>query len=202
MDYKQKYLKYKQKYLRLLKDQKGGEPFLIDLQAKQAYLWLFAKNQRRLAYIFTQRLISLKPLGNIRLNDKHRLSLMAKSGLSLRLASLLVEDHDRNLMYQLAKRIISRLHDKLLKLTPTPTCVSTIRHNHSVNSVAFHPTLSLLATGSDDRTVKLWDCTDPQNPILVANLTEHTGSVTSIAFHPTLYLLATGSSNGTVKIWR
>ena len=38
MDYKQKYLKYKQKYLRLLKDQKGGEPFLTDLQAKQAYL--------------------------------------------------------------------------------------------------------------------------------------------------------------------
>ena len=60
----------------------------------------------------------------------------------------------------------------------------------------------ILATGSRDNTVKLWDCTDPQNPILVANLTEHTESVTSVAFHPTLYLLATGSSNGTVKIWR
>ena len=51
MDYKQKYLKYKQKYLRLLKDQKGGEPFLIDLQARQAYLWLFVKNQRELEFI-------------------------------------------------------------------------------------------------------------------------------------------------------
>ena len=41
MDYKQKYLKYKQKYLKMLRDQKGGKPFLIDLLAKQAYLWLF-----------------------------------------------------------------------------------------------------------------------------------------------------------------
>ena len=34
MDYKQKYLKYKQKYLNLLKDQKGGKPFLFDLLVK------------------------------------------------------------------------------------------------------------------------------------------------------------------------
>ena len=73
MDYKQKYLKYKQKYLNLLKDQKGGKPFLIDLQAKQAYLWLFVKNQRELEFIFTRRSIRPTPtLGNIRLNHQYR----------------------------------------------------------------------------------------------------------------------------------
>ena len=78
MDFKQKYLKYKQKYLKMLRDQKGGEPFLIDLQAKQAYLWLFAKNQRQLQLIFTWRSIRpMPPLGNIRLNYQHRTSLLA-----------------------------------------------------------------------------------------------------------------------------
>ena len=85
MDYKKKYLKYKQKYLNLLKDQKGGEPYLIDLLAKKALLWLFAKNQRQLEFIFTGRQISftMPPLENITLNHKYRLSLLTKGSLSV-----------------------------------------------------------------------------------------------------------------------
>ena len=223
MDYKQKYLKYKQKYLKMLRDQKGGEPFLSDILLQAAYLWLFNKNQRQLVYIFNQRQlsyiflqrpISLRPLENIRLNDKHRLSLMAKSGLSLRLASLLVEDQDRNLMYHLAKRIISRLHDKLLQLTPTPTCVATLHrrnggHNNMVNCVAFHGSLRLMATGSLDETVKLWRLVDTPGGMTVtcmATLDQsnrgHWGSINCVAFHPSAPLLATGSDDKTVKLWR
>jgi hypothetical protein len=39
---------YKQKYLKLLKDQKGGEPFLMDLLADPVFLYLFERNQRQL----------------------------------------------------------------------------------------------------------------------------------------------------------
>ena len=46
MDYKQKYLKYKQKYLNLLKDQKGGEPFFMDLLAGPVFSYLFERNQK------------------------------------------------------------------------------------------------------------------------------------------------------------
>ena len=98
MDYKQKYFKYKQKYLKLLKDQKGGESFLINLQANQAYLWLFNKNQKQLELIFTRRQITLKmPLGNITLNHQHQLGLLTKGSLSVLLVSRLVGLERRNM---------------------------------------------------------------------------------------------------------
>ena len=197
MDYKQKYLKYKQKYLNLLKDQKGGEPFLIDLLAKQAQLWLLNKNQRQLELIFTRRQNTLiMPLGNVTLNHQHRLRLLAKGGLSVLLVSRLLVS--RNM--QLAKRILSRLH--VLPPISHPTSVATIREpTHYVESVAFHPTLPLLASGSRDATVKIWDCSIPQNTHLVADLTEHTGTINSLAFHPTFPLLASGSADITLKLW-
>jgi WD40 repeat protein len=199
MDYKQKYLKYKQKYLRLLKDQKGGEPFLIDLSAKQAYLWLFNKNQRQLELIFTRRQITFTmPLGNITLNHQYRLGLLTKGSLSVILVSRLVGVERRNM--QLEKRILSRLH--VLPPISLPTCVATLRaHANGVISVAFHPTLPLLASGCVDNTVKIWDCTDPRNPTQIANLKGHTNIVWSIAFHSTLPLLASGSNDRTIKLW-
>ena len=56
-----------------------------------------------------------------------------------------------------------------------PTCIATIpAHTRWVDSVAFHPKLPLLASGSTDKTIKLWDCS--QNPpTLKADLKpEHT----------------------------
>jgi hypothetical protein len=42
----------------------------------------------------------------------------------------------------------------------SPSCVATLQgHGGSdVNCVAFHASLPILATGSDDKTAKLWDC--------------------------------------------
>ena len=56
----------------------------------------------------------------------------------------------------------------------------------------------LLATGSEDRTVKLWDV---QARTLLATLEGHADSVLSVAFSPDGRLLATGSRDGTVKLW-
>ena len=195
MDYKQKYFKYKQKYLNLLKDQKGGEPFLIDFSAKQVYLWLFAKNQRQLDFIFTGRQISftMPPLENITLNHQHRLSLLTKGSLSVVLASKLVPKK------YLARRILSRLH-VLPRISP-PTCIATkYVITSSINSIAFHPTLPLLATGCTDRFVRLWNCSE-LNPTLIKDLPGHTNLVNSVAFHPSLPLLASGSDDTTVRLW-
>ena len=54
MDYKQKYLKYKQKYLNLLKDKKGGQPFLTDILAGLAFTYLFKRNRRLLQVIYNR----------------------------------------------------------------------------------------------------------------------------------------------------
>jgi WD40 repeat protein len=80
-------------------------------------------------------------------------------------------------------------------------CLATLAG--SSNSVAFHPTARLLATGSDDRTVKLWRLS-PENSsaFCVATLTGHSEPVTSVAFDPTGTLLASGSEDNTAKLWR
>jgi WD40 repeat protein len=94
------------------------------------------------------------------------------------------------------------------------TCVATLEGEHGhrnwVNSVAFHPELPLLATGSNDWTAKLWSF----NPLgseatnmsatCIATLEGdlgHRNGVTSVAFHPKLPLLATSSIDMTAKLW-
>jgi WD40 repeat protein len=68
--------------------------------------------------------------------------------------------------------------------------------------VAFHPTESRLATGSDDKTAKLWRFSpDGSTADCVATLARHSDSVRSVAFHPTESLLATGSADNTAKLW-
>jgi WD40 repeat protein len=94
------------------------------------------------------------------------------------------------------------------------TCVATLEgehfHRSYVNSVAFHPTLPLLATGSWDETAKLWrfnphgSASDNMSATCVATMEGrhgHTRAVTSVAFHSKLPLLATGSHDRTAKLW-
>ena len=67
-----------------------------------------------------------------------------------------------------------------------------------VSSVAFAPDGKTLATGSWDRTVKLWDVTTGKE---LATLKGHTDAVSSVAFAPDGKTLATGSVDQTVKLW-
>ena len=84
------------------------------------------------------------------------------------------------------------------------TCVATLEgHSDSVRSIAFHPTASLLATGSNDRTVRLWLLSsDNSSATCVATLAGNNSPVAFVAFHPTAPLLATDSSDETVRLWR
>lgn len=56
----------------------------------------------------------------------------------------------------------------------------------------------LLASGSDDNTIKLWNTS---TGYLIRTLTGHTDSVRSVKFSNELNYLASGSKDSAVKIW-
>jgi WD40 repeat protein len=71
-------------------------------------------------------------------------------------------------------------------------------HSGPVKSVAFSPDGKTLASGSADKTVKLWQFT---NGKVLHTLTGHSGPVLSVAFSPEGQALASGSYDKTIKLW-
>ncbi len=73
-------------------------------------------------------------------------------------------------------------------------------HGRTVSSVAFSPDGSLLASGSDDRTIKLWRVSDGA---LLQTYDEETGTgVLSIQFSPDGRLFGYGREDATVVVAR
>jgi WD40 repeat protein/transcriptional regulator with XRE-family HTH domain len=71
-------------------------------------------------------------------------------------------------------------------------------HNKAVMALTFSPDEKILASGSWDCTVKLWDL---QKGVRVSTLEGHTDYVQSIAFSPDGRQLASASDDQTLRIW-
>ncbi|TMR39895.1 protein kinase domain-containing protein [Nonomuraea zeae] len=72
-------------------------------------------------------------------------------------------------------------------------------HEGIAHAVAFSPDGKLLAIGSGDKTVRLWDVAT--RALLGPPLTGHTDGVHAVAFSPDGKTLATGSYDDTVRLW-
>ena len=80
----------------------------------------------------------------------------------------------------------------------TMTETARFQYDARLTSIAFSPNGDLVASGSVDNTLQLWD---PRTHTLQATLRGHTGAVLSVVFSPDGTLLASGSVDNTVRLW-
>ncbi|KAM3374739.1 periodic tryptophan protein 1 [Capsicum galapagoense] len=75
-------------------------------------------------------------------------------------------------------------------------------HDKATSSLSFNPLVpNLLATGSTDKTVKLWDLTNNQ-PSCITSSNPKAGAVFSVSFSDDCpFMLAIGGSKGKLQLW-
>jgi WD40 repeat protein len=96
---------------------------------------------------------------------------------------------------------LGRPHFRLLwtASTESPSLVRTFTgHQHWVQALAVTPNGRYALSGSDDRTLKLWDLTTGQPHL---TLTGHAGSVCAVAIFPDGNRAVSGSHDGTMRLW-
>ncbi|MDE0316188.1 MAG: sigma-70 family RNA polymerase sigma factor [Candidatus Poribacteria bacterium] len=89
--------------------------------------------------------------------------------------------------------IVSMQDNKEIVMNPTKN-----ERNGRPSTLAFSPDGKLLACGSNDSTIKLWNSDTGE---LLATFTGHLSNVGSLSFSPDSNMLASGSADGTVRLW-
>ena len=79
-----------------------------------------------------------------------------------------------------------------------PELIVQTGHSSVVHSLVFSPDGKMLASGSWDHTIKLWDVVSGAE---LRTLKGHSDRVTSVAFSPDGKMLASGSWDHTIKLW-
>ncbi|KAI8633878.1 putative WD-repeat protein [Xylariaceae sp. FL1651] len=77
-------------------------------------------------------------------------------------------------------------------------CLQILAHSGSVNAVTFSPNGQLIASASDDGTVRLWDTATGREQRVFKG---HSGWVNAVIFSPNGQLIASASDDETVRLW-
>ncbi|MGP3924649.1 nSTAND1 domain-containing NTPase [Streptomyces sp. 8N616] len=92
--------------------------------------------------------------------------------------------------------------NRLISIVNAPLATPLLGHTGAVYLTSFSPSGRILATASYDRTIRLWDVTDPTRPKPLGKpLTGHKSWVSSAVFSPDGRTLASASDDGTIRLW-
>lgn len=97
--------------------------------------------------------------------------------------------------------------DNFANTALTSPCLSFFQlgHEDRVWCATWHPTKPILATCSGDKTVRIWQSTNAQDPTVwqCTNVLEggHKRTIRSVAWSPDGRQLATGSFDATTGVW-
>ncbi len=114
---------------------------------------------------------------------------------------------DHNLRFSSTSAMIAAVRDcapNLVPKIPNWTCQHTLTGHHglfaAIKTIAISPHLPMVATGSEDTTIRLWNIDTGAE---IGILTGHQKSVDSIAFYPHQSgLLVSGDRAGKIKLWQ
>jgi WD40 repeat protein len=116
-------------------------------------------------------------------------------------------DLDPNLRFSSAREMMTAVRDCVPNLAPMPpnwACQHTLTGHQglfaAIKTIAISPQLPLVATGSEDQTIRLWNINTGAE---IGILTGHQKSVETIAFHPHQSgRLFSGDRSGQIKLWQ
>jgi WD40 repeat protein/energy-coupling factor transporter ATP-binding protein EcfA2 len=92
------------------------------------------------------------------------------------------------------------IHQKTLGKTDNPFGRED-GHNNWIYSVQFSPNGKMLASGSADSTIKLWDLEDANSSKELVTLKGHQATIYRVRFSPDGKTLASASEDRTVRLW-
>jgi len=141
--------------------------------------------------------------------NAHQADVARQQSLSRQLAAQAVtrldSQYDLALLLSLEARDLANMVEARAALlqgleAAPPGLIAFLRgQTLGVNSVAMSRDGTLLASGSEDGTIRLWDM--PKRRSLGPPLVAHAGPIWGVAFSPNGKLLASGDDDGTVRLW-
>ena len=189
--------------------QRPRPAFIAELLAHPVYSLASRMNAEHFEAVARRRAVSTRALHwtalTVSIGLSQRLAVVCRGHVCAVLVQKLIRFRSERAVKRALKHATSVMSRRFVGLNNlAPKCVSTLQeHGGGIRSVAFHPSAPYIATGSTDKTAKLWllnaDCSAAT---CVSTLRGHSDCVESVAFHPSAPYLATGSHDNTAKLWR